>query len=155
MGLDLKKMDYLALDDRKRGEAAKQGGAQTVLSESDPDADSSESGVDPILALLPDSDYTVDLSTPIPEDDLVDLGFQIAELVFSSPDPLSTLKHVSQSFPRYAKSISTRMNASDDVILALGTNMEKVQGGSTMVWLNGRGVDPANMNPYGYVSTLR
>ncbi|KAG9010570.1 hypothetical protein FRB93_003838 [Tulasnella sp. JGI-2019a] len=152
VGLDLKKTDYLAVDDRQARGASKQGGTQAVLSEDEAPAEAVE---DPILSQLPELESPVDLGKPLAEEDLVALGFKTSQLILDSPNPLSTLKHVSQNFPRYATSISHRKNTTDPVVLAIGDNMQKVQSGANMVWLNGRPVDASNMNPFSLLGLMR
>ncbi|KAG8880608.1 hypothetical protein FRB97_000656 [Tulasnella sp. 331] len=80
VGLDLKKTDYLAVDDRQTRRASKGGGSQTVLSDEDT---STEVVEDPVLSLLPELETPVDLNKPLPEEDLIPLTKIIDAVRFS------------------------------------------------------------------------
>lgn len=143
-------MDYLALDDRRtRGAASnKAGNAQKVMS----DQEEVTPEEDPILSLLPEATTPVDLGKPLTNEELTALGFKTSQVILESPNPLTTLKQLSQNFPKYATSISHRVNPlNESIVVALGENMRKVQSGANMVWLNGRPVQATDMNPFAYV----
>ncbi|KAG8877951.1 hypothetical protein FRB98_006435 [Tulasnella sp. 332] len=80
VGLDLKKTDYLAVDDRQTRRASKGGGSQTVLSDEDT---STEVVEDLVLSLLPELETPVDLNKPLPEEDLIPLTKIIDAVRFS------------------------------------------------------------------------
>lgn len=154
VGLDLKKMDYLALDDRRtRGAASnKAGNAQKVMS----DQEEVTPEEDPILSLLPEATTPVDLGKPLTNEELTALGFKTSQVILESPNPLTTLKQLSQNFPKYATSISHRVNPlNESIVVALGENMRKVQSGANMVWLNGRPVQATDMNPFALLRLMR
>ncbi|KAF8268079.1 UDP-glucose:Glycoprotein glucosyltransferase-domain-containing protein [Lactarius quietus] len=92
--LDLKKMDYLALDDRRSNSK----NAQTVY------ADSIEADLESVLPLLEQYplNTTLDVGEPLTQDEIAQIGILATQLVSESPTPLQTLKHLVQDFPRYA-----------------------------------------------------
>ncbi|KAG8997541.1 hypothetical protein FRB90_012486, partial [Tulasnella sp. 427] len=154
VAMDLKKMDYLALDDRRTqgSKSSKTGDAQKVLSD-EKEATPEE---DPILSLLPKAETPIDLGKPLTNDELTALGFKTSQVILESPNPLATLKQLSQNFPKYATSISHRVNPlNESIVVALGDNMRKVQSGANMVWLNGRPVQATDMNPFALLRLMR
>lgn len=154
VSMDLKKMDYLALDDRRtRGApSSNAGSAQKVMS----DEDEVTEDEDPILSLLPEATTPVDLGKPLTNEELTALGFKTSQVILESSDPLATLKQLSQNFPKYATSISHRINPlNEDIVVAIGENLRKVQSGSNMVWLNGRPVQSTDMNPFALLRLMR
>ncbi|KAG8905722.1 hypothetical protein FRC01_008250, partial [Tulasnella sp. 417] len=155
VSMDLKKMDYLALDDRRtRGSTSnKAENAQKVMSDKDEAATPEE---DPILSLLPEATTPIDLGKPLTNDELTALGFKTSQVILESSDPLTTLKQLSQNFPKYATSISHRVNPlNESIVVALGENMRKVQSGANMVWMNGRPLQPTDMNPFALLRLMR
>ncbi|OSX61274.1 glycosyltransferase family 24 protein [Postia placenta MAD-698-R-SB12] len=102
VALDMKKMDYLALDDRWQG-----------------------------------------------------IGLKATQLIHDSDEPLSTLIHLSQNFPRHATSLSRRVTVSEDVEAEVQNNHAKVAPGGNMAWLNGMLLQEKDMNPFGLLRLLR
>ncbi|KAI0948225.1 hypothetical protein AcW1_009797 [Taiwanofungus camphoratus] len=147
--LDLKKMDYLALDDRHRA-------TNTQDRHADDDVDLSFAS-DPIQALLyqyPENN-TLDSSTPLTEDELLDIGLQAAQLIYNAEEPLSTLKQLSQNFPKYATSLARRVTIDPDLLDEVEENQIKAQGGASVAWLNGMVIHERDMNPFGLLRLLR
>ena len=80
------------------------------------------------------------------------LGPQAVQVVMDSANPLSTLKQLSQDFPRYASSIARRVVASDNITDEATRNSMRTQTGLSLVWLNGALVSADKMNPFQWVS---
>ncbi|KAG8891208.1 hypothetical protein FRB99_003787, partial [Tulasnella sp. 403] len=165
------KTDYLALDDRQnKGRPSASPESQTVLSDNEDNITLS----DPILAMLPVTEESNDPAKPLDDEEmtgsafilhlvnplkpwisLLALGFKTSQFILTSEQPLSTLKQVSQNFPKYAQAISRRINLSDEVVMALGGNMRMVQAGNNMMWLNGKPIASSDMNPFGLLRLMR
>ncbi|KAF7983169.1 hypothetical protein HWV62_23402 [Athelia sp. TMB] len=151
--LDLKKMDYLALDDRRsHGKSTAEG--QEV-------AEAEKEEIDHILALLEryPTNSTKDYTSPLTEEELQDIGFQAMHLIHDSKDPLATLRQLAQDFPKYATLISRRVLGDDavedgliDEVLA---NQAKAPPGTNMVWLNGAIISENDMTPFALLRLLR
>ncbi|KAG8959414.1 hypothetical protein FRC03_008014 [Tulasnella sp. 419] len=152
VAMDLKKMDYLALDDRRSSGVLDNlnGAEQEVL-----EADLPESLQDPILSLLPKTDKPIDSTTPPTEAELEDLAFQVSQLILESPNPLQTLSHLTKNFPRYATSIVRSIKVNPKVKEALLINMNRAPPGTNMCWINGAYVSAEEMNPFGLLRRLR
>ncbi|KIP02024.1 glycosyltransferase family 24 protein [Phlebiopsis gigantea 11061_1 CR5-6] len=149
VGLDLKKMEYLAVDDRRQGSNFDSSSSESFS------ADVYDS--DPISTLLqqyPD-DPTVDYTTPLTDDELLNIGLQAAQLAVDAPDALTTIRQLAQNFPRYASAIARRVVVSETVEEEIANNQAKAQGGISVVWLNGAQLSEADMNPFSLLGILR
>ncbi|KAJ3727354.1 UDP-glucose:glycoprotein glucosyltransferase-domain-containing protein [Lentinula guzmanii] len=103
VSLDLKKMDYLALDDRH-------------------------------------------LSTQ--QDDP-------SQLIMDSADPLLTLTHLSQNFPKYVTTLARRVTVKENIAQEVHENQLRVQGGANAMWLNGVSVAEKDLNAFGLLRLLK
>ncbi|EIN08165.1 glycosyltransferase family 24 protein [Punctularia strigosozonata HHB-11173 SS5] len=152
--LDLKKMDYLAIDDRRtRGQESGSVDDDSGIKE----AEGTLLTKDPILQLLEayPLNSTADNNSPLTEDELLQIGFQTAQLIADSEEPLATLKQISQNFPRYATSISRRVNVNESVAMEIQANMARAQPGMSMIWINGKTVPETDINPFSLLRLLR
>ncbi|PCH34985.1 glycosyltransferase family 24 protein [Wolfiporia cocos MD-104 SS10] len=149
VALDLKKMDYLALDDRQQD--AKEEGSLVE------DAASPASGIDSIMTLLQQypEHTTADLSAPLSEDELQVLGLQAAQLIHASENPLTTLKHLSQDFPKYATILARRVTVDPALAEEVENNQARAAPGVGIVWLNGMVLQEKDLNPYTLLGLLR
>ncbi|KAJ7264047.1 glycosyltransferase family 24 protein [Mycena haematopus] len=150
VSLDLKKMDYLALDDRNAGPA---GGAQrdTAADTEIPD------NVDPVMALIeayPEPEVIAPDSILSPEAIAV-LGFQAAQLIADSSEPLATLTLLSQNFPKYMPALSRRVLVNASLHAEIHANQLKAQAGVNMFWLNGAQVVEKDVTPLGLLRLVR
>ncbi|KAF8994665.1 UDP-glucose:glycoprotein glucosyltransferase-domain-containing protein, partial [Cyathus striatus] len=134
VALDLKKMDYLALDDRHSN-------GHKVEDDSTPDTSSStNSQLDHILSLInqfPKNENAMDAKTPLTNEELTDLGLQAAHLLSLSKSPLETLTRLSQNFLKYAATLARRVPLNENINSELHTNSLKAQSGVNVIWLNG------------------
>ncbi|KZT24849.1 glycosyltransferase family 24 protein [Neolentinus lepideus HHB14362 ss-1] len=151
VAMDLKKMDYLALDDRRATSQGDAGGAEREGDVADVIT------ADPVVSLLQQypENFTADSNTPLNEEELLEIGVKATQLVMNSSDPLSTLKHLSQNFPKYATSIARRVIVNESLLEEVGNNQYKAQPGISAVWLNGNPVSEIDMNPFGLLKLLR
>lgn len=161
--LDVKKMDYKAVDDSK---------VKTDDSDSIDDEEKPLDGFDfkKLKERFPEkaeqlSDlkgYLVSMRASIREMkvwELQDIDIQAATRIMRSSDPIDTLQHVSQDFPILASSIiSEKM---DDVMLAeIRTNQEKLapvglEAGSTLFTVNSRMLDPITTDIFSLLQLLK
>ncbi|KAF8812128.1 hypothetical protein BYT27DRAFT_7133469 [Phlegmacium glaucopus] len=152
VALDLKKMDYLALDDRHSSSG------ETATTRSNSVAEGQEQRVDPVLPLIlahPENSTAPDASIPLSPEELADLGVQAAQIIAESPEPLTVLSHLSQNFPKYAASLARRVVANESVIQELHTNSLKVQKGGNVFWFNGAQTEPKDVNPFALLRILK
>ncbi|KAJ1311851.1 hypothetical protein OPQ81_010312 [Rhizoctonia solani] len=156
VALDLKKMDYLALDDRGlRGK----GDTTDALAE---ESTEWEDYVSSLLSEHPHED--LDLTTPLTEEEISSLPLRATHLVMSSEDPLKALSHLSQNFPKHAVSVARRWDPGrteelkakhESVEAEVQANMHMVAGAGNMVWLNGVALPESDMNPFSLLRLLR
>ncbi|KAH7345399.1 UDP-glucose:glycoprotein glucosyltransferase-domain-containing protein [Rhizoctonia solani] len=156
VALDLKKMDYLALDDR--GLRGKGDTSDTIAEESA----QWEDYVSTLLSEHPHED--LDLTTPLTEAEISSLPLRATHLVMSSEDPLKALSHLSQNFPKHVVSVARRWDTGrteelktkhDSVEAEVQANMHMVAGAGNMVWLNGVALPETDLNPFSLLRLLR
>ncbi|KAJ7785207.1 UDP-glucose:glycoprotein glucosyltransferase-domain-containing protein [Mycena maculata] len=149
VSLDLKKMDYLALDDRNTGHRT--GGSALEAT-----ADSVEVPEDPVMALIhaypePDSPAPDALS----EEAIAVLGFQATQLIADSSEPLATLAQLAQNFPKYMPALARRVVVNDSLQAEVHANQLRAQPGVNMFWLNGAALFEKDINPLGLLRLVR
>ncbi|KAJ8514563.1 hypothetical protein ONZ45_g7920 [Pleurotus djamor] len=149
VALDLKKTDYLVVDDRQG-----QKGDDSKVAE----AQGEEVLPDPVLALLNTlerKDASQDTAASLSEEEIGELGSQATQLIASSDDPLAILTQLSQNFPRYATSLSRRVEVNDSVRQEIASNQAKVQGGINMMWLNGLTLQEKDLTPFALLGLIK
>ncbi|KAK7462762.1 killer toxin resistant protein [Stygiomarasmius scandens] len=151
VALDLKKTDYLAVDDRHTNGHGSNGDAALEDSKSAPVIDLVSSLIENYLenATAPDA------STPLTEDELVEIGFKASQLISDSSEPLSALIQLSQNFPKYATSLSRRVVINESLADELHSNQLRVQGGVNLFWMNGVPIPEKEVNPLGLLRILK
>jgi UDP-glucose:glycoprotein glucosyltransferase len=82
---------------------------------------------------------------------LSEIGNQVAQLISDSPNALTTLKQLSQDFPKYAASVAKRVVTKAELRGEIDRNSMVAQPGVSAVWLNGASVPETKMNPFSYV----
>ncbi|TFK19735.1 hypothetical protein FA15DRAFT_759842 [Coprinopsis marcescibilis] len=150
VSLDLKKMDYLALDDRFSGGKRQQSTKDDELE--------GEELLDPVQALIetfPLDDSAPDASVALTKEEIEDLGAKAAQLIASSPSPLDTLLQLSQDFPRYATSLARRVSANSSISDELHANSLKAKRGVNVLWLNGVAVENHDVEPLPLLRLLK
>ncbi|TBU43432.1 glycosyltransferase family 24 protein [Dichomitus squalens] len=150
VALDLKKMDYLAVDDRLQSGGTQDDDSGTAVQDEE---------VDPIVTLLQQYpiDDGVDVTLPLTEAELLEIDIQAAQLVYDAPlvDKLTTLKHLSQNFPRYAGALAHRVPIQEDLLEEIAANQPRARGGLNAVWLNGVPLEEKDLNPWGLLRLMR
>ncbi|KAF8905183.1 glycosyltransferase family 24 protein [Gymnopilus junonius] len=149
VALDLKKMDYLALDDRQQG---------TSNSDANGDSELEEQKVDPLLPLIlahPENTTAPGADVPLTEEEIESLGGKAAQLIAESKSPLTTLTHLSQNFPKYATSLARRVVVNESISSELQNNSLKVQRGASVFWLNGLTIELKDLHPFGLLKAIR
>ncbi|KAE9396725.1 glycosyltransferase family 24 protein [Gymnopus androsaceus JB14] len=151
VALDLKKMDYLALDDRHLG------AQQDDLADSE-EQEAETVVVDPIVSLInsyPENATAPDANTPPTEDELRLIGLQASQLIMDSPNPLLTLTHLSQNFPKYVTALARRVVVNESLAEEIHENQLRVSNGISAMWLNGVAVADKDINPFGLLRLLK
>ncbi|SPO24696.1 related to UDP-glucose:glycoprotein glucosyltransferase precursor [Ustilago trichophora] len=163
--LDLKKVDYLVIDDRKLKDDS-QVGEVGVLAGSDEESAASAAASADLLWLreqiAADAEplSTATLSS-ITDDQIADLGIKAARLVMDSPDPLRALQELSQNFPSHVTSLasSTKWDEGDEsaalVEGVLGLSAMRIEPGASDLWLNGKSTSTRDFIPLTLLQTLR
>jgi hypothetical protein len=85
---------------------------------------------------------------------VVEIGVQAAQLILDSPNALTTLKQLSQDFPKYTASLARRVVPKVELREEVRHNSLKAQPGLSAVWLNGASVPETKMNPFSYVCSF-
>ncbi|KAN0127772.1 hypothetical protein V8E53_014432, partial [Lactarius tabidus] len=150
--LDLKKMDYLALDDRRsHSKSPTSEDDQTIY------ADNPEAHLDNVLQLLEQYplNTTLDAGVPLTTDEIVQIGILSTQLVSESLTPLQTLKQLVHDFPRYATSLARRLVPQSGLLEEIASNTAKIRPGVNAVWMNGAQASSDEMNPYSLLRLVR
>ncbi|KAK0480614.1 UDP-glucose:glycoprotein glucosyltransferase-domain-containing protein [Armillaria novae-zelandiae] len=149
VALDLKKMDYLAVDDRNMNGGA---GASDDISE--------EIGkhIDVVASLIeayPENTTAPEATVPLTEAEIFELSWKASQIVAESSEPLDTLRIISQDFPKYATSLGRRVRANESVVEELHNNQLRVQAGGHAFWFNGAPMAEKDITPYGLLRMFR
>ncbi|KAF5386468.1 hypothetical protein D9757_005906 [Collybiopsis confluens] len=153
VSLDLKKMDYLALDDRHLGGA--QTNDQSRSDEQEAGDLTSADSISKLLDTYPVNFSAPDANTPPREEELHVLGYQASQFIMDSPNPLLTLKHLSQNFPKYVTTLARRVPIGDDLAQELHENQLRVQAGVNVMWINGLHITEKDINAFGFLRLIK
>lgn len=172
VALDLKKMDYLAVDDRLQGGSGSSSdeGSTTNIQEDEADI------IVTRLQQYP-ADESVDVTAPLTDTELlgtsppllprhrppthtqaIDIGLQATQLIYDAEEPrarLATLKQLAQNFPRFAGALARRVTVNESLLNEVAENQAKAPGGANAIWLNGAAIEEKDMNPFAYVAHCR
>lgn len=170
--LDIKKSDYLAIDDRQKDasvvEAVKADG-QEQHQERDPSMTelwdqpaSAPHNLKPLtrLELLGESllEYWQGFTDRGSVATYAGLGEKAAHFILSNDtqDPMSALIKLSQDFPKYAAALSAdALSPQDPVLQELQANREIYDSGTNAVWLNGLALSAKQMDPFALLKLMR
>jgi UDP-glucose:glycoprotein glucosyltransferase len=131
--LQLKRTDYIVIDDRQKEES--QVNAQKPLG-------------------LDEDEEVADLK-PLSKDEVSDLGVKAASFVMKSEQPMDTLLKLVQDFPKYS-SIIAGHNASESFLEEHLKNREfMLPTGYNVIWINGVQIPARDVNPYSLLAHLR
>ncbi|KAI4942457.1 hypothetical protein J4E91_010054 [Alternaria rosae] len=134
--LQLKRTDYIVIDDRQAEQGAKSASQK------------------PMGTGLDDDEDVADLK-PLSKDEVSDLGLKAASFVTQSEQPMDTLMRLVQDFPKYSSIIAAH-NASDDFLDEHLKNREQLlPTGYNVIWINGVQVPARDVNPFSLLAHLR
>ncbi len=171
ISLDLKSMEYKALDDRDLSEEENDDGdnAAKVDDDEDEDLEDDIGGFlfSRLISRRPDMEkqlkaFQKHLHVQVASDetsgeikvwDMKDLGLQTANKVMSSKDKLLKLQSLSQNFPLHAKSL-TRVRVKKSVRKAINKLHKYVNPGDNKMTLNGREINPLSSD-FSYLQFLQ
>jgi UDP-glucose:glycoprotein glucosyltransferase len=136
VALQLKRTDYIVIDDRQAEQADK------------------SSTQKPMGSGLDNDEEVADLK-PLSKDEVADLGLKAASFVMQSEQPMDTLMKLVQDFPKYT-SIVAAHNAFDEFETEHLKNREQLLPmGYNVIWINGVQIPARDVNPYSLLAHLR
>jgi len=177
--LDLKKVDYLVIDDRKLKHSADTGSAEAdsssqspaILSLEERKKEREEHEFMHRLLAGGDSqkaDQQKGTLADLTNDEIETLGIRASTLVLQSPNPLLTLRQLSHNFPTFAVALARSYEdriapgGTEDGVKSFEASQEiyqrqsySVQAGSSDIWLNGRGMAESELWPLSLIKVLR
>ncbi|TKY86670.1 hypothetical protein EX895_004310 [Sporisorium graminicola] len=163
--LDLKKVDYLVIDDRKLKDDSDIGDVGISASSQSEDGAAAKQAADEARWLrdqigAASSAGGVALSS-LSDDQIADLGIKAARLIMDSSDPMRALQELSQNFPLHAAGLAqtTKWDDADrsaalvDAVLNLASM--RIEPGHSDLWLNGQSTSTRDFMPLTLLETLR
>lgn len=130
--LQLKRTDYIVIDDRQAEEAGKEHAAQTTLEDAE----------------------VADLK-PLSESELKGLGLKAGSFVMGSDDPLETLLRLSQDFPKHSSAIAAH-DVSEEFLKEHKGNREAIlPAGYNILWINGVQIMARDVDAFAMLVHLR
>ncbi|CDR99663.1 hypothetical protein [Sporisorium scitamineum] len=145
--LDLKKVDYLVIDDRKLKDDSDIGDLGISASYQSEEGSAAKQAADEARWLRDqigaDSDASGATLSSLFEDQITDLGIRAARLIMDSSDPLRALQELLQNFPLHAADLAKTTKCDDadrsaalmDAVLNLASM--RIEPGHSDLWLNG------------------
>ncbi|KAG1729250.1 glycosyltransferase family 24 protein [Suillus lakei] len=159
VALDLKKMDYLAVDDRKRASSTSRDGPSGNESQEGNEKDVLSCIFEAMSYIDTEMEKNAATNHPLSKEEIQDLGLKATSFlsVLSNPTsfppvisscllenpltPLHILHTLSTNFPRYAAPLARKVPVPDTVRDEVQDNWGKAMMGANMVWVNGRVLD--------------
>lgn len=133
--LQLKRTDYIVIDDRQAEES------KTIEQK-------------PLATSFDDDEEFADLK-PLSKDEVADLGVKAASFIMDSAQPMDTLLKLVQDFPKYSSMVAA-YNASERFEAEHIKNRELLlPPGYNMIWINGVQIPTRDVNPYSLLAHLR
>lgn len=164
--LDLKKVDYLVIDDRKLKDDSEVGDVGSSMDSHGEEEVAARNASDNLRWLQEqigadtETEQNLGLSS-LSEDQIADLGIKAARLIMSSSDPLRAMKELSQNFPTHAAALASSTKWDEDdasaslVEAVLGLSSMRIQPGSSELWLNGQNTNARDFMPLALLDILR
>ncbi|KAF4618673.1 hypothetical protein D9613_009850 [Agrocybe pediades] len=152
VALDLKKTDYLVIDDRNADAA---GSNKAAVEQDEDERIVNVDPIQPLILAYPENATAPGPDVPLAADELETLGGKAVQIIKDSPNPLDTLIHLSQNFPKYATSLTRRVVTNENITQELLDNLPKIQHGANLFWLNGLQVDAKDVHPFGLLKLLK
>ena len=135
VALQLKRTDYIVIDDRQAGQAAKA-------------ADQKPLGTD-----LDDGDVA-DLK-PLSKEEVSKLGLKAASFVMKSEQPMDMLLKLVQDFPKYSSVVAAHDTDEDFLKEHTKNRAQGLPAGYNVIWINGIQIPARDVNPYSLLAHLR
>ncbi|KAI6106945.1 glycosyltransferase family 24 protein [Pisolithus croceorrhizus] len=183
VALDLKKMDYLVIDDRhlSAGTSDSSGSSASPSSHANTkDKNFSEEVLSCVFESLPYVDELAEAGAkagePLSAQEIADLGVKATQFLASvssqpytgsvhahqcwdhPPSVEALLRTLSTSFPLYATSLARKITVSGELKDEVHENWAKSAPGANMVWVNGRALNEdqgASGNIFGILRTVQ
>ena len=131
--LNLKRTDYIVINDRSDADETEKGSANTDKAAGDEE-----------LAIKPLTSAALSM-----------LGVNTAGYIISSPNPLEALVRVTSDLPKYSHLVS-RQNVSTEFLVEHQKNREQMlPAGYNVIWINGLQIEPRQVNAYSLLDHLR
>ncbi|GAA99373.1 glycosyltransferase family 24 protein [Mixia osmundae IAM 14324] len=146
--LDIKKSDYLAIDDRLQ--------ADNVESNQTNDGSASSDTKD--YDKFGNPDESTDELAPLKARQVAHLGLRALQMIKKSQHPLDTSVRLSQDFPKLAYQLATEWEDELDDKLARelsNAQARQIEGGRNAVWINGLLLEETEMDPFRLLKILR
>ncbi|CAO3699789.1 unnamed protein product [Rhizopus stolonifer] len=140
----LKKTDYLVIDDRDVQDDKSKSGIKEKIS----------SFGKKLNHVLFDASEKATIE-PLISSEIETLGLKAAQYIAKASDPLETMSHLAQDFPKYAKSISDIVLDEEFKQEVLKNHQMSFQGGSSAVWINGKALEMSQVDPFHISRVLR
>ncbi|KAI0443042.1 UDP-glucose:glycoprotein glucosyltransferase [Xylaria telfairii] len=136
--LQLKRTDYIVIDDREATESSV-GQPQKVASSE----------------VVLDGDEDVSDLKPLATSELAGLGLNAGSFIMESDEPFETLIKLTQDFPKFSTSVAAR-NATDTFITEYRRNREvAAPAGINALWMNGVQLSERQVNPFTLIDGIR
>lgn len=163
--LDLKKVDYLVIDDRKLKDDSDISDLGISTNTHDEEIAASRRASADLRWLQEqvgtDSSVASTSLSSLTNDEIADLGIKAGRLVMSSSDPLRALQELSQNFPSHAAALASSTKFDDaessaalvEAILALSSM--RIEPGASDLWLNGKTTPAKEFMPLTLLETIK
>lgn len=132
--LDLKRTDYIVIDDRDDDKKAEEHTASQETKLEDQE-----------LADL----------KPLSSSELLTLGLKASSFVMESEEPFETLVKLSQDFPRYSSAMATRNVSAEFLAEHTYNRAQIVPAGQNVLWINGLQMMERQINAFTLLDHLR
>jgi UDP-glucose:glycoprotein glucosyltransferase len=155
--LDLKKVDYLVIDDRLLANVA----SKTDSANSKEQARMKLKGVEDrkwLESLLQSSDTSRQASLgSLTEEEIQPLGLRAAQAIMDSDNPIRAMKELAQNFPSHAVSLARDAQPPSLILKAEMERMQAtvIEAGGEEVLLNGKSISANEFQPLGLLSIMR
>ena len=159
--LDLKKVDYLVLDDRKLKDSVSEpalrlpGDVEAAERPLEGQAIEDRRWLQAVMGAKNGETGLGDVGESLSSEELERLGFKAVQVIKASGDPVRALRELSQNFPFHAKRLAG-IELREDVEAELESNhMTSVEPASNDVWLNGKVLERTDFNPLGLLKAVK
>ncbi|KAF8633145.1 hypothetical protein AX17_004646 [Amanita inopinata Kibby_2008] len=141
VALDLKKTDYLVVDDRHSHASGKSEDGKKEQKGMEKDSDPLLDFIHSFRQEAKGKEQT-DPNAALTQNEILELGYKASQLLISTTNhtsysPLHALTLLSQNFPKYVHSLSRRITVSSAIESELASNAVRAQPGANVVWVNG------------------